>query len=372
MDPRAVRTSLLALTAAHKETVEQAVLRAKHALHLMRPQAARPFLGHGTPTLVHVKGRVREETGVPAARPGDSAWDNLRATVRRFTATPVPDAPVLVRLADTGVEVRSDADGWFRADLHPSTPLPPGWHDVSSTLLAPTADGPVAAAAGSAVLVPPADAAFAIVSDLDDTVLVSGLTTPLRAVATVLLHNATTRTPFPGVAAFYRALRAGPTGTHENPLFYVSSSPWNLYDMVTAFLDLREIPRGPLFLRAWGWDADALPSGGHGTHKSEVVLGLLDTYPDLPFVLIGDSGQEDPEIYRDLVLARPGRVSAVYIRDVTDPVRDAAVHAVAEQVRAVGVPFLLVPDTAAAAQHAAELGLIADHALPGVLTAARA
>ena len=371
MDPRATRMSLRSATGSVKESVERGVLHGKAALGLLRPQEARPYLGHGTPRLVHVKGRVREQTGLAQPQPGDSALRNLRATLRRFTATPVPDAPVLVRLADTAVEVRSDADGWFRADLSPSTPLTAGWHDVSAALLEPRAGGTPAAPLASQVLVPAADAAFGIVSDLDDTVLRSGLTTPLHAVATVLLHNATTRTPFPGVAGFYRALRAGAPGTQDNPLFYVSSSPWNLYDVVTAFLDLRGIPRGPLFLRAWGWDADALPSAGHSAHKSEVVLALLDTFPDLPFVLIGDSGQEDPEIYRDIVRARPGRVLAVYIRDVTDPARDTAVHLLAQAVRTAGVPFELVPDTATAARHAAGAGLISADALAEVLAPER-
>jgi len=358
-------------TAAAREAVERAVLAAKRTLGLLRPQEARPYLGYGTAELVHVKGRVREEPGVDAPHPRDSAWENLTDTVRLFTATPVPDVPVRVRVAGATTEVRSDADGWFRAELRPPAPLAPGWHDVHTTLLAPRADGAAAAPSVSAVLVPPVDAAFGVVSDLDDTVLRSGLTTPLRAALTVLLSNATTRTPFPGVAAFYRALQAGPSGTQQNPLFYVSSSPWNLYDVVTTFLDLRKIPRGPLFLRAWGWDEDALPSGGHAGHKNEVVLRLFATYPDLPFVLIGDSGQEDPEIYRDLVLARPGRVLAVFIRDVSEPGRDAAVQAVAQQVRAAGVPFELVPDTGAAAAHAAAHGLLSADALPGVLTASR-
>ena len=367
MAPQSRGTSLLASVATAKERLDQAVLRGKRALGLLRPVQARPYLGHGTPVVVHVKGRVQEETGVQPPRPGDSPWDNLVATVRRFTATPVPDARVLARLGETATEVRSDVDGWFRTTLHLRSPLAAGWHDVSATLLQP--GGLPAEPAASRVLVPPPDAAFGIISDLDDTVIRSEVTNPLRAVATVLWHNATTRTPFEGVAAFYRALQAGPSGTGRNPLFYVSSSPWNLYDMVSMFLQVQGIPEGPLFLRAWGLDADALPHGGHSGHKSELVFGLLETYPDLPFVLIGDSGQEDPEIYRDVVLARPGRILAVYIRDVTTEERDAEVRLVAQQVRDAGVPFELVADTAGAALHAAELGLLTRRAITDVVTA---
>jgi phosphatidate phosphatase APP1 len=136
-----------------------------------------------------------------------------------------------------------------------------------------------------------------------------------------------------------------------------------VYDLVTAFLRVQNIPAGPLFLRAWGFDADPLPSGGHRGHKSDLIIGLPGTCPEIPFVLIGDSGQEDPEIYRDIALGAPGRVLAVYIRDVTTPERDGEVQAIAEQVREAGVPFSLVSDTAEAARHPAELGLI----MPGSL-----
>ena len=343
------------------------VLRAKQVTGLLRPLRAQPYLGHGTGRRVHVKGRVHEQTGVDAAERSDTPLDNLVAIVRRFTATPIPGARVRLRLGDTVREVVADADGYFRVDLDLPAPLAAGWHELSASLLEPYAE--VGEPTVGRVLVPSADATFGVISDLDDTVIRSGIPTPLQAARTVLLNNAMTRTPFEGVAAFYRALQAGASGTGRNPLFYVSSSPWNLYDLVVTFLELQQVPAGPLFLRAWGLDADALPGGGHGGHKSEIILGLLATYPDLPFVLIGDSGQEDPEIYRDVVLAHPGRILAVYIRDVTSVARDVAVHAVALQVRATGVPFELVADTAGAARHAVQHGLMAPSALAEVLSA---
>lgn len=366
-----LRAALLATAARAQDLCGSLVLRGKQATGLLRPLRSRPYLGHGTPDVVYVKGRVRERSGVDEPQPCDTALDNLLATVRRFTATPVPGARVRVRLASVGtatagteVQVVSDHDGYFRAELHPVPPLREGWHDLSAELLAP-AGGTTT----GRVLVPPADAEFGVISDLDDTVLRSAVTEPLQAAATVLLNNATTRTPFHGVAAFYRALRAGPSGGANNPLFYVSSSPWNLYDFVEDFLRVHDIPVGPLFLRAWGLDADAMFSGGHSAHKSQLINGLLATYPDLSFVLIGDSGQQDPEIYRDVVLAWPGRILAVYIRDVTTPERDADVGVIARQVRDTGVAFELVADTPAAAFHAASHRLITSHGLAKVQAA---
>lgn len=384
MTPRRVRSALLSAAAGAARLVGRGVLQVKRVTGLLRPVRATPYTGHGTPQLVHVKGRVRERPGVGQAKRSDSQWDNVADIVRQFTATAVPGATVRLRLTGAeptgaeptsteptgaGLEVTADPDGYFRARLHPVRPLTAGWHEVTAELVQPRLGDP--APVPGRVLIPPADADFAIISDLDDTVIRSGITNPARAALTLLLNNATTRTPFPGVAAFYRALRAGPSGAASNPLFYVSSSPWNLYDLVVEFLARQDIPEGPLFLRAWGLDADALPVGGHSDHKSELINGLLTTYPHLSFVLIGDSGQQDPEIYRDVVTSRPGRVLAVYIRDVTDTDRHTQVQDVAREVRSSGVPFELVADTAAAARHAAGLGLLSPAGEGDVVAAAR-
>jgi phosphatidate phosphatase APP1 len=97
-----------------------------------------------------------------------------------------------------------------------------------------------------------------------------------------------------------------------------------------------------------------------------VIRRLLRTYEDLPFVLIGDSGEEDPEIYLQAVREHPGRITAVYIREVTSGHRDAEVVAIAEEMRKLGTEMMAVPETTAAAEHAASIGLIAKVAIAGV------
>jgi phosphatidate phosphatase APP1 len=372
MDTTTLRSVLLGAAARLHAGAGALLLTVKRRTGLLQPLRVQPYRGHGTPQEVHLKGRVREEPGVvPAAGPV-SAWRNVVTMARRFTAAPIPGASVTVRLADTEREVTTDAEGYFRVTLQSRSGLTPGWHESHVHLQRPLTPRQMQESALGRVLVAPPTAAFGVISDLDDTVLHTGLTDALVTARIVLLNNAYTRTPFHGVAQFYSALRDGPGGDGQHPLFYVSSSPWNLYDLVEDFLAVHGIPEGPLFLRAWGLDADSLPGGGHAGHKSVQIQRLLDTYPDLDFVLIGDSGQEDPEIYRDVALSSPGRIRAVYIRDVTTAERDREVHAIAAEVRAIGVDFLLVADTLAAAQHAADSRLIDASAVPQVAAAAQA
>ena len=196
-------------------------------------------------------------------------------------------------------------------------------------------------------------------------VLKTNATSVLRMAREVLFGNVHTRIPIPGVGAFYRALHTG--GGAANPLFYVSSSPWNLYDLLSEFLHLHDIPAGPMELRDWGLTAEEVLPTGHKRHKREAIDEILGTYPALPFILVGDSGQEDPEIYREVVEAHPGRVLAIYIRSVVPaPHRIGAIEELAGSLDHPDDPDLvLVDDTLEAARHALGRGWIA----PGDLEA---
>jgi phosphatidate phosphatase APP1 len=244
-------------------------------------------------------------------------------------------------------------------------PLPAdrSWHSVRLELLDPEPDRPAETNTAARVLVPPSDAEFGVISDIDDTVVRTEATSLLRMARIVLLTNAHSRMPFERVDALYRALEQGSDGQRRNPVFYLSSSPWNFYDLLEEFFRVHGIPEGPLFLRDWNFSPRKLLRMGHQEHKLVRLRHLFDVYPDLPWVLIGDSGQEDPEIYREAVREYPGRVRAIYIRDVTTGTRDQEVLAIADEVRGMGVDMLLVEDKTEAAAHAADYGLISVDAL---------
>jgi len=123
------------------------------------------------------------------------------------------------------VEVTSDREGYFSVVLD-GLDVKPGWHEIELELM----HHPIRAK--GRVLVPSPRARFGVVSDIDDTVVWSNVGNKLKMVLAPALSNARTRKPFPGVAAFYRALHAG-----VNPVFYVSKSPWNLYAPLAEFLE---------------------------------------------------------------------------------------------------------------------------------------
>jgi phosphatidate phosphatase APP1 len=321
-----------------------------------------PYRGFGTPEYVLLNGRVLEEEPTAPSSERDPRWRNLLVSLRRFESDEVPGALVRARLGNAEVDARTDEEGYFQVRLAPPVPLAPvhPWQEVELELLEPRrASQPEPVRATGFALVPAAGTHFGVISDLDDTVVRTDATDLLRMARTVLFENARTRLPFAGVAAFYRALHAGVSGDAFRPIFYVSSSPWNLYPLLSEFLEHHDIPLGPLLLRDWGIDPEKPFSTGHADHKLAAIERILATYPTMPFVLIGDSGQEDPEIYRETVARHANRVLAVYIRNVSrNPERPAAIAALAQEVEAAGSTLLLVPDTVSAARHAAERGWI--------------
>jgi phosphatidate phosphatase APP1 len=318
------------------------------------------YHGYGTPQALRLRGRVLEDEGIREAADSDSLWDNLLNMYRRLESDEIPFARVRVHFQGQAIDVVADDEGYFTAQVQPLSPLPAGelWHQVELALLEPQRDEHPPVHATGQVLVPPASAQFGVISDIDDTVLYSHATSLLRMARLVFLGNARTRLPFPGVATFYQALQGGGSGSAQNPLFYLSSSPWNLYDLLLEFFRLHEIPIGPFFLRDWGVSAAELLPTQHSDYKLGVLRNILSFYPELSFILIGDSGQEDPEIYQAIVDEYPDRILAIYIRDVTGASRSEEVARLAGEVAGTPSTLLLAPDTLAMAEHALAAGWI--------------
>ncbi|MCB0121609.1 MAG: DUF2183 domain-containing protein [Caldilineaceae bacterium] len=335
-----------------------------------------PYLSYGTAQAFYIRGRVLEGEKIRAATDEDTPWENLAATYHRFESDEVANAQVQITIGDEVHHAVTDREGYFLTQVTPppnfttEAPDHPLWHEVtlsaSSSVDNHLPNELLSDQTTTRVMVPPANSNFGVISDLDDTVLQTHATSLLHMARLTLFHNARTRLPFAGVAEFYQALQRGPQGKGSNPIFYVSSSPWNLYDLLFEFLAFHGIPHGPLFLRDLGLRRDLLGSAGHHSHKLAQVEHLLGVYPNLPFILIGDSGQEDPEIYQEIVQRFPARIMAIYIRDVSLDKRDSEVDSIIEAVGKTNVTMVRVPDTVAAAEHAAQRGLIDPATIPAI------
>lgn len=298
--------------------------------------------GHGSGDRLVVRGRVLDDPEPAETIEGERARDAVRRTVRGFLTTELPAVVLRVEVGGAAVDTITDDDGYFRAELSGARLTAP-WTEGTVSLAAPYR-GVRRASAPVRVRVSDGRAEVGVLSDVDDTILQTGVQRTWSMVRQTLTGSALTRTPFEGAAELYRALART---DDRNPFFYVSSSPWNLHDFLLSFLRYRGFPGGPLLLRDF-------VTGGHKRERIDEVLRL---HPDLRFVLVGDSGEHDPEIYAETVRRHPGRIVAVYIREVRLDPGDGRVEAVTDAWDA-DVPFVLAADSAAVERHLRGLGLL--------------
>lgn len=224
------------------------------------------------------------------------------------------------------------------------------------------------------VYIAPPTATFGVISDIDDTVVYTGVAHKIKMLWRLFFSTARSRVAFAGVAAFYRALHGGASGEERNPMIYVSRGPWSIYDVLDEFFKLHDIPAGPvLFLRYWGLTVEhPLPRRARD-HKLDLISQTLAVFRDLPFILIGDSGQKDPEIYTRIVRENPGRIPAIYIRDVGPvPGRRRSIAKLAQAASRTGTMLVLSADSASMAEHAARKGFISNQAVSKVRSSGEA
>lgn len=302
-----------------------------------------------------MKGHVLDDRKLYSSDHEDRKRRNFKAMMSRYLANALPDIRVQVQFNGQEVIVKTNESGYFEATLTFSEALPEaGWQQAAYTVLDKIVEDQKILTVTKDVYILDDSASYGVISDVDDTILVSHATQTLRKLRLILTKNAKTRLPFDGVATFYQVL----TGEDQiNPIFYVSSSEWNLYDFLEDFCETQNIPKGPFLLQELKTNIWRMLKSGGGTHQHKIqkIRKILDLFP-LDFVLIGDSGQRDAYLYAEIIKEYPGRIKAAYIRDVSKSKKDEEIMKVADSISKV--EMVLVRDTAHAAEHAFKHGLI--------------
>jgi len=259
-----------------------------------------PFPGYGGDGWLRVLGRV---VLVKPGRRAPDRYTSIRGW-RSFTSIPVRDAEIRVRAGDVERVIHADRGGVV--DVRVEASLAPGW---GTTLL--TLEG--ADAIEAPVFVVGDDVGFGLLSDVDDTVMVTALPHPLLAAWNSFVLNEHARRPVPGMSVLYDRLTAAHPGI---PVVYLSTGAWNIVPTLNRFLSRHLYPRGTFLLTDWGPTLDRWFRSGQ-EHKKASLARLAVEFPHVRWLLVGDNGQHDEERYREFAAAHPASVAAVAIRELT-------------------------------------------------------
>ncbi|MEL7585714.1 MAG: phosphatase domain-containing protein [Prolixibacteraceae bacterium] len=352
----------------HKSLSRKLKVVIKHRLGWLGVPLIVAYRGFGNDHVLFLKGHVTEDKGLAKPETWNSRWQNALSMIKRYSSDEIPHAKVFLEIEGRRETLVTDENGLYESQLvheDSRSGSPTRWIGYSVRLQHKLTEKDTKIMAKGEVLIPGSDVRFGVISDIDDTILVSHSTRTMRKLFLMMLHNSRTRKPFPGVDAFYQALYKGASGSETNPFFYVSSSEWNLYDLLDDFCAHNNLPKGVFLLRELEnsvfkfWKS----GGGNHQHKLEKIRLLFQTYPEMPFVLIGDSGQHDPEIYDAVAREFPGRVKAIYIRDVSRARRDKDVKEITRKLQQLDITMLVASDTIQISYHAAELKLISHESI---------
>jgi phosphatidate phosphatase APP1 len=318
------------------------------------------YRGYGNNHHIFIKGRVIEDTGLSQPEVSDNIWQNILAMIKRYSSSGISEVEVFAEFQGERIKCVTDEDGFFTLNIDVKEEMvnDKDWQHIHFYM---KGKGRTIVHADGEILLSRKKAQYGVITDIDDTLLISHATNARKKLRLMLFKNAKTRLPFDGVAAFYCALEQGFSHSEAelNPFFYVSSSEWNLYDLLADFCQHHNLPKGPFLLRQVSvslgkiWKA----GGGNHNHKLDKIRHILSLHEEREFILIGDSGQYDAEIYKQTVQEYPERINTIYIRDV-HPLKHEWVQKIASEVKKMGADMLLVKDTEEAAVDAIRKGYL--------------
>lgn len=323
-----------------------------------------PYRSYGTSHHLYVLGRALDDISLKIVE-DQGFLTTIRNTFRQFNTYEIENAeldldiPGVIRLSET-----SDGEGYFlfdktiAEDLHKQADEE-GWVIVNLYYkgVKDKPEEPGDKHFQGELLIPEERAEYGVISDIDDTILHTGVTSflKLRLLKNSLLTNAYSRIPLTGASEFYQKLHAGKSGENKNPVFYLSNSPWNLYQYLKLFLDFNKFPKGPILLRNFltPFDRSLKPEK---PHKQKEIINILKTYPNLNFILIGDSGEHDASIYTDIAAQHPERIKTIYLLSVKHKRQMRRIKSIVDNFKTT--PVLMVDTAAIAEAHARENGFI--------------
>ncbi|WP_417444350.1 App1 family protein [Joostella sp.] len=286
-------------------------------------------------------------------------YRHAKGVYEMYTIKTLENALVTIFFKDQKLTTRTSEDGYFRVCV-PCSNMEAGWHDyrVEASYLGNVVKR-------ESEFLKPYPGKIGLISDIDDTFLLSHTGNFLKKIYVLLTRNVKRRKIFEDVVTHYSLLsKAGKEDTVEtNTFFYVSSSEWNLYSFILDFTRIHELPKAVFKLKKIKTGLlDLFFSGrGNHNHKFEKIKDILEFYPEMRFVLMGDDSQRDPFLYTKIVKYFPRNVAAIYVRQTKSKQNSKTVKEL-QDMEEFNIPTCYFKHSSVAIEHSKKIGLLKSEA----------
>lgn len=284
-------------------------------------------------------------------------WKHAYAILQMFRVKTLEEAKVEITFKNIKQRTTSLKDGYFRCVIPYSEKLESGWHQFGVKV---DFEGKQIKEQGE--LIKPFPGEYGFISDIDDTFLISHSKSLFKKLYVMLSRNVARRKTFEGVVKHYNLLNKAGREQNDgsNAFFYVSSSEWNLYHFIKQFTILQELPKAVFKLKEIKSGLKDLLFSGRGdhNHKFQKIKHLMEFYPELKFVLLGDDSQQDPFIYEQISKIFPSNLKAVYIRQTNAKKFKTEVASALKNIEKLDVETCYFIDSEVAIAHSKKIGII--------------
>jgi len=315
------------------------------------------YRGYANEQELIVMGHVFKPTTIQEYNFQKKNLKNATSVIKMFQIKTQANADVYLKHNNAKIHTKTLIDGYFKFCVPLDQNTNYGWIDYEVSIVyknesISTRDSYIRPHKGN----------LGIISDIDDTFLVSHTLNPLKKLYVLLFKNVNKRKIYEDVVTHYQALStAGRENKEEfNAFFYVSSSEWNLYRFITKFTEIHQLPKAVLLLKDIKTSlTDFFLTGrGNHNHKFDKIKHILEFYPNLEYVLLGDDSQHDPFLYEAICKIFPVTVKAVYIRQ-TGTSKKEKVTAVLKNLETLKVSVCYFQNSSEAIAHSKMIGIIA-------------
>ena len=314
------------------------------------------YRGYANEQELIVMGHVFKPTTIEEYNFQKKNLKNATSVIKMFQIKTQANADVYLDHNNVKIHTKTLNDGYFKFCVPLDQNTTYGWIDYQVSI---TYNNESITTRDSYIR--PHKGNLGIISDIDDTFLVSHTLNPLKKLYVLLFKNINKRKIYEDVVTHYQALsNAGRENKEEfNAFFYVSSSEWNLYRFITKFTEIHKLPKAVLLLKDIKTSlTDFFWTGrGNHNHKFDKIKHILEFYPNLEYVLLGDDSQHDPYLYEAICKIFPVTVKAVYIRQ-TGTSKKEKVISVLNNLETLNVSVCYFKNSSEAIAHSKEMGLI--------------
>lgn len=302
-----------------------------------------------------VFGHVFESWAPDKYRTDRSGIKHAFSIIHMFRIKPIKNIQVTLKFKNLEVTTKTLDDGYFRFDVPFFEELDSGWHNYYVSCKT----GPIGIIEEGELL-KPFESKVGIISDIDDTFLISHSNNFFLKLYVMLLKNINKRKIFDDVVQHYRhlSIHGQDSEVASNSFFYVSSSEWNLYGFINDMAEMHDLPKAVYKLKKIKTGIRDFLFTGRGSHdhKFEKVKDIISFYPNLQYVLLGDDSQKDAFIYERICKIFPMSIKAVYLRQ-TGRKQKPAVSKVIGNIASLNVDTCYFKNSQKAIQHSKKIGI---------------